>query len=221
MKNNSLKKSILILLVLVFIFFNISIPGCTMKNSNPVFIVEMQGDFGTFEIEMFPDKAPNTVNRIIDLAKKDYYNNLPVYSVQPNLVVKMGGDDKNTKGYLFPEETSTTIKGEFKDNGFDKNDLIFEKGTVGLWLQNASEKDSGISDFFITLDRTENLDGKYAAFGKVVKGIEVVEKISNIKSKGLPFEYMPLDPPKINKTYLRLKGVEYPTPVTIKRNFDY
>lgn len=215
MKKHAYGKVISSILVLILIIIIIS--GCADKNSNPIFIVEMQDDLGSFEIEMFPDKAPNTVNRIIDLAKKDYYNDLPVFSVLPNYMVKMGGDDKNTKGYTFPEETSHSIKGEFKDNGFDKNDIIFERGTVSLLMQNIKEKDSAVSDFFIMLDREEKMDGKYAAFGKVIKGIEVVEAISKVKTQGPNTEYLPIKPPKIKKTYLRLKGIDYSAPETIKR----
>ena len=135
---------------------------------NPVVAMYIEG-YGSVVMELYPDIAPNTVNNFISLIKSGFYDNNSFHRLMPGFVLQ-GGD---------PEGTGTggpgyTIKGEFSDNGFE-NDLKHEKGIISM--ARSSDNDSAGSQFFIMLDKSDFLDGKYAAFGKVIDGFDIVEDI--------------------------------------------
>lgn len=139
------------------------------KTDNPLVAMEIE-DYGAIVIELYPDKAPNTVNNFISLTKKGFYDNNTFHRLVPGFVLQ-GGDPDGTgtggPGY--------TIKGEFKSNGYDKNDLKHTEKIVSM--ARSSEKDSAGSQFFIMLGKAEYLDNEYAAFGKVIDGYDVIKKI--------------------------------------------
>ncbi|BAH07081.1 peptidylprolyl isomerase [Clostridium kluyveri] len=139
---------------------------------NPIVTIEMEN--GKFiKIELYPDIAPNTVNNFISLAEKGFYNGTIFHRVIPGFMIQ-GGDPEGTgmggPGY--------SIKGEFSSNNF-KNDLKHEKGVISMARTMAP--DSAGSQFFIMANNAPHLDGQYAAFGKVIEGIEEVYKIVSQK----------------------------------------
>lgn len=135
---------------------------------NPVVAMYIEG-YGSVVMELYPDIAPNTVNNFISLIKSGFYDNNSFHRLMPGFVLQGGDPDGNGSG-----GPGYTIKGEFSDNGFE-NDLKHEKGIVSMARGN--DNDSAGSQFFIMLDKSDFLDGKYAAFGKVIDGFDIVEDI--------------------------------------------
>ncbi len=138
------------------------------KTDNPVAALYIK-NYGSVVIELYPKIAPNTVNNFISLIKSGFYDNNTFHRLVPGFVLQ-GGDPDGTgtggPGYF--------IKGEFNENNF-KNDLKHSKGIVSM--ARSQDNDSAGSQFFIMLDSNSYLDGKYAAFGKVIDGFEIIEKI--------------------------------------------
>lgn len=197
-------------LVIVVVFVITLTTGCSNENDNPVLVLNIKseqfGIEGTVEIEMYPDKAPNTVKNIIYLANEGFYDGIQVSMVRPGKLVEIG-DPKNIQlgGVRY------AIKGEFKDNGFTQNDIKFERGIVAMSRYKQSY-DSAVGDFFIQLDDTDQYDGKYAAFGRVIKGLELLDEISRVKNVGGALGYEPVFVIKVESTYLKLKGKQYDEP---------
>lgn len=139
------------------------------KTDNPLVAMNIV-DYGAIVIELYPDKAPNTVNNFISLTKKGFYDNNTFHRLVPGFVLQ-GGDPDGTgtggPGY--------TIKGEFKSNGFEKNDIKHTEKIVSM--ARSSDNDSAGSQFFIMLGKAEYLDNEYAAFGKVIDGYDVIKEI--------------------------------------------
>lgn len=137
--------------------------------TNPLVAMEIE-DYGAIVIELYPDKAPNTVNNFISLVKTGFYDNNSFHRLVPGFVLQ-GGDPKGNgtggPGY--------TIKGEFKNNGFDKNDIKHTEKIVSM--ARSSDNDSAGSQFFIMLGKASYLDNDYAAFGKVIDGFDVIKEI--------------------------------------------
>ena len=124
--------------------------------------------------ELYPEIAPITVKNFVDLAAKGFYNGLIFHRVIPGFMIQ-GGD---------PEGVGTggpgyTIKGEFTANGF-RNDLRHTRGVLSM--ARAMDPDSAGSQFFIMHEDSPHLDGQYAAFGKIIEGIEVVDEIASVKT---------------------------------------
>lgn len=130
-------------------------------------------DYGTIKAELYPHLAPNTVNNFIELANNEFYNGLIIHRVVKDFVIQ-GGDPEGSgiggPGY--------SIKGEFEENGF-RNDLKHEKGVLSM--ARSQQPDSAGSQFFIVTKDSPNLDKKYAAFGKVISGIEIVDDINSVE----------------------------------------
>jgi peptidyl-prolyl cis-trans isomerase B (cyclophilin B) len=134
------------------------------------FTIEMEnGDVITGEL--YPDLAPETVANFEGLAKDGFYNGTIFHRVIPGFMVQ-GGDPEGTG----MGGSGKTIKGEFSSNGFE-NPLKHTRGVLSM--ARANDKDSGSSQFFIMVAEATNLDGNYAAFGKVISGMEHVDKIVN------------------------------------------
>jgi len=186
--------NLFLVLILCFLVF---LNAGGKKTQNPIATIVME-DGSEIVIELFPDKAPNTVNNFIYLAKKGFYDGLIFHRVIPGFVIQ-GGDPLGT-GMGGPDYS---IKGEF-------NDISFEEGIVGM--ARTSNPDSAGSQFFITLAKAEFLNGRYCAFGKVIKGMEVAHKIASLPRDNRD---RPLNPPKIKTIRLDLKGKEYPEPEKI------
>lgn len=170
----------------------------------PIVTMEFE-KFGTIEIELYPEYAPNTVENFISLIEKGFYNGLTIHRVSPQFVIQ-GGDPKGNgtggPGYK--------IKGEFKANGFKQNTLKHTQGVISM--ARSKDNDSAGSQFFIMLTDKEGLDGGYAAFGKVIKGLDIVLDIGLVEV----FNERPLEEIVINKVTVDTKGVDYDEPEKIK-----
>lgn len=133
---------------------------------NPLVTIELSSG-GRIEIELMPDVAPNTVAHFISLIKKGYYDGLSFDYLLADSLVIAGNSPEGGPGY--------TVPGEFASSGFS-NTLSHTKGTVSLY--NGGHPDTGAGEFFILLEDGLHLDGKYAAFGRVIKGLDLVRTIS-------------------------------------------
>ncbi len=129
--------------------------------------------FGNIELSLDYDNAPNTASNFVELARSGFYNGLTFHRVIKNFMIQ-GGDPKGN-GTGGP---NYSIKGEFKSNGFD-NKLTHDRGVISM--ARSFMPNSAGSQFFIMHKSAPHLDGEYAAFGKVIKGIEVVDSIANVK----------------------------------------
>ena len=147
----------------------------TVKNTvKPVVTIEME-DGTKIKIELDPLVAPNTVNNFVSLANKGFYNGLIFHRVVPGFMIQ-GGDPKGTGG----GDPGYSIKGEFSENGVKTNTLKHARGVISM--ARAQDNNSGGSQFFIMAKDSNFLDGKYAAFGKVLEGMEEVDKIVSTPS---------------------------------------
>ena len=147
----------------------------------PLATITVEG-YGVIVAELYPEIAPNTVNNFIDLANKGFYNNLKFHRIIKDFMIQGGdpkGDGTGGPGY--------SIEGEFTSNGF-ANSLKHTKGVLSM--ARSQDPNSAGSQFFIMTKEASHLDGDYAAFGKVISGLDVVEKIENVKtvSKDAPKE---------------------------------
>ncbi|WP_244272720.1 peptidylprolyl isomerase [Natronincola peptidivorans] len=126
-------------------------------------------DGGTIEIELYPDTAPNTVNNFISLIGDGYYDGLIFHRVIPGFMIQGGDPDGNGTG-----DPGYAIEGEFSSNGFENN-LLHERGVISM--ARSMDPNSAGSQFFIMVSESPHLDGDYAAFGRVINGMEVVDRI--------------------------------------------
>ena len=167
---------------------------------NPIVTIEMEnGDI--MKAELYPEIAPNTVNNFISLVKQGYYDGIIFHRVIRGFMIQ-GGDPQGTgvggPGY--------SIKGEFSGNGF-KNDLKHTPGVLSM--ARTMMPDTAGSQFFIMHETSPHLDGQYAGFGKVIEGLDVVNKIAAVAT-----DYMdkPLEPQVMKKVTVDTFGVDYPKP---------
>ncbi|MCR4702751.1 MAG: peptidylprolyl isomerase [Saccharofermentans sp.] len=154
--------------------------------ANPIVTIKMK-DGGIMKAELYPDIAPVTVQNFIDLASKGFYNGLIFHRVISGFMIQGGDPDgigTGGPGYC--------IKGEFTENGF-RNDLKHTRGVLSM--ARAMDPDSAGSQFFIMHEDYPSLDGKYAAFGKLFEGIEVVDKIASVRTD---YNDRPLEPQQID-----------------------
>lgn len=141
-------------------------------SKNPVVTIEMENG-NTIKVELYPDIAPNTVKNFVSLVSSGYYNGLIFHRVIPGFMIQGGcpqGSGMGGPGY--------SIKGEFSGNGFN-NTLKHDKGVLSM-ARSASPNSAG-SQFFIMVEKAPHLDGQYAAFGKVIEGIEEADRMVGVK----------------------------------------
>lgn len=171
---------------------------------NPIVTLEMESGI-KMEIELYPDVAPNTVTNFVSLVGSGYYDGLIFHRIMAGFMIQ-GGDPDGTgmggPGY--------SIKGEFSSNGFT-NDLAHVKGVISM-ARTSGNPDSAGSQFFIMTGTSPNLDGDYAAFGKVIKGIEGLDIIGNVKTGA---QDRPIEDQLIKKMTVDTFGVEYGEPEKI------
>ena len=169
--------------------------------SNPIVTIEME-DGGVIKAELYPEIAPNTVNNFISLVKKGFYDGVIFHRVIPGFMIQ--GGDPNGVGIGGP---GYSIRGEFSANGF-QNDLKHTRGVLSM--ARTMIPDSAGSQFFIMHQDAPHLDRQYAAFGKVIEGIEVVDRIARAPRN------MMNDKPKADQRMKTVTvetfGVEYPEP---------
>lgn len=169
--------------------------------SNPIVTIEMEnGDI--IKAELYPDVAPNTVNNFISLVKNKFYDGIIFHRVIRGFMIQ-GGDPQGIgiggPGY--------SIKGEFKMNGV-QNDLKHTRGVLSMARSMAPDSAGG--QFFIMHEDAPHLDGQYAAFGKVIEGIEVVDKIAKCMTGR---NDKPIHRQAMKKVTVDTFGVDYPEPV--------
>jgi len=189
------------ILAFVFIVITFIMSSCTPKN--PLVTITMENG-GVIKIELYHDKAPNTVNNFISLINSKFYDGLTFHRIDPNFVIQGGdpkGDGTGGPGYA--------IKGEFANNGFTQNDLKHTIGIVSM-ARRPQPLDSAGSQFFIMLRDEPGLDGDYAAFGKVIEGMDVVNKIVSDFQTGAAYDYA-----KMKFVTVDTFGVNYPKPKKI------
>lgn len=171
------------------------------ETKNPIVTIELENG-KVMKGELYPDKAPNTVNNFIALANGKFYDGLIFHRCIPGFMIQ-GGCPLGT-GTGGPDYT---IRGEFSGNGFAKNDLRHTTGMLSM--ARSMHPDSAGSQFFVMVDDAPHLDGQYAAFGQVTEGVEEAIRISQVKTD---FNDKPKTPEVIKSIRVDTQGVEYPAP---------
>ena len=167
---------------------------------NPVVTITMaNGD--VMKAELYPEIAPNTVNNFISLVSKGYYDGLIFHRVIAGFMIQGGCPNGNGMG-----GPGYSIKGEFTQNGF-KNTLKHTEGVLSM--ARAMNPNSAGSQFFIMHQNSPHLDGQYAAFGTVIEGLEVVDKIAQV---GTDWQDRPMVPQIIESMTVETFGESYPEP---------
>ena len=175
-----------------------------MAEKNPIVTIEMEND-SIIKIELYPETAPNTVNNFISLVQKGFYNGLIFHRVIKGFMIQGG----------CPEGTGTggpgyQIIGEFDYNGIT-NTLQHEAGVISM--ARSMMPNSAGSQFFIMHEKAPHLDGQYAAFGKVIEGMEVVNTIAKAKTDR---NDKPKEPQIMKNVTVELFGENYPEPEHFK-----
>lgn len=168
--------------------------------ANPIVTFELEsGDI--IKAELYPEIAPNTVNNFIYLINKGYYDGLIFHRVIAGFMIQGGCPDGNGTG-----GPGYSIKGEFTANGFN-NDLMHTAGVLSMARSN--NPNSAGSQFFIMHEDAPHLDGNYAAFGKVIEGMEVVDIVATTKTD---YYDRPLFDVVMKKVTVDTMGIEYAEP---------
>ena len=247
---------IALILAIAFITVNFAMSKVN-KKANPLVKIEFEG-YGTVEIELYPDKAPNTVRNFVRLAQRGYYNGKTITDIEEGLIrgglvtitneagesVTEGAKLSNIKDLAEGEEDkSYSIEGEFIQNGFNENTLSHSRGVISMYRSSYGQYqqefamvqmmgyeeyadtlynelyNSQSSGFFILTEDNTGFDGTFTAFGKVTKGIEVIDAISKIELQKTTNESgveesttKPVTAPVINKVTVDTKGVDYGMP---------
>ncbi|MFY9174674.1 MAG: peptidylprolyl isomerase [Peptococcia bacterium] len=174
---------------------------------NPLVTIEME-DGDEIKIELYPEVAPNTVNNFIYLIQNGFYNGTIFHRVIPGFMIQ-GGDPLGTgmggPGYGIP--------GEFTQNAF-VNDLKHERGVVSM--ARSAQYNSAGSQFFIMVEEAPHLDGEYASFGKVISGMEVVDRIVNVPTDRYD---RPEEEQCMKTVTVETFGVTYPEPEKLEISF--
>lgn len=247
---------IALILAIAFITVNFAMSKVN-KKANPLVKIEFEG-YGTVEIELYPDMAPNTVKNFIRLAQRGYYDGKTITDIEDGLIrgglvtttneagesVTEGAKISNIKDLAEGEEDKAySIEGEFIQNGFNENTLSHSRGVISMYRSSYGQYqqefamvqmmgygeyadtlynelyNSQSSGFFILTEDNTGFDGTFTAFGKVKKGMEVVDAISKIELQKTTNENgveetstKPVTAPIINKVTVDPKGVDYGMP---------
>lgn len=175
----------------------------TIDVTRPIATIDING-FGVVKAELYPEIAPNTVSNFIQLANSNFYDGLTFHRVVKDFVVQGGcpnGDGTGDAGYY--------INGEFSSNGF-KNNLKHEPGVLSM--ARALDNNSASSQFFIVTGNASHLDGQYAGFGKVIEGMDIINKLNNVQ---VDTSDMPINKITINSITVDTKGMELQSVQTI------
>lgn len=167
---------------------------------NPIVTITMEKG-AVIKAELYPEIAPNSVNNFLSLVKKGFYDGLIFHRVIRGFMIQGGcpkGNGTGGPGYSIP--------GEFAQNGFN-NPLKHEPGVLSM--ARAMHPDSAGSQFFLMHEAAPHLDGAYAAFGKVIEGMDVVNSIAETPTD---FRDRPLEDQKIKSMTAETFGVDYPEP---------
>lgn len=238
-------KRIIMIIAIILVIVLIGLVGytiyqkATFTKQNPVATMEIEG-LGTMKIELYPDQAPNTVANFITLANRGFYDGLTFHRIVKDFMVQ--GGDKEGTGSGAPtlsdikDDGSTTdtyaIRGEFVQNGFNQNTLRHEKGVISMARSDYSQMglyeegyNSAGSQFFIMTGDNASLNGYYAAFGKVIEGMDVLDKLNETEvttseDSSDSEASTPVNPPVITSVRVDTFGVDYGATETVTP-FDY
>ena len=167
---------------------------------NPIVTIEME-DGSRIKAELYPEVAPNTVNNFISLVKQGFYDGLTFHRVIPGFMIQGGcpqGTGMGGPGYC--------IQGEFTQNRFP-NQLAHDRGVLSMARTMAPN--SAGSQFFVMVEKAPHLDGAYAAFGKVIEGMDVADAIVAVQRD---YNDKPLTPQRMKSVTVDTFGVDYPEP---------
>ena len=172
---------------------------------NPIVTITMKGG-DVMKLELYPEIAPESVNNFVSLVNKGFYNGLIFHRVIRGFMIQGGWPDGNGMG-----GPGYSIPGEFAMNGFE-NTLKHTEGVLSM--ARSMMPDSAGSQFFIMHKNSPHLDGQYAAFGKIVEGMDIVNKIAET-----PTDYSdrPLEDQVMETVTVETFGVEYPEPKKLPR----
>ncbi|MCI8587466.1 MAG: peptidylprolyl isomerase [Clostridia bacterium] len=262
------KTNIILIVILVVLVILVSTVGygylrkATMEVKNPIVTMEV-ANYGTIEIELYPEMAPETVANFVNLVENGFYDGLTFHRIIEGFMIQGGGNKivekdvtdettgetkKETKSEAVEPKLSNLgiklkkdqkdeeycIKGEFLENGYTKNTLRHKEGVISMARADYTEQysetlveesyNSATAQFFIMTADNLSLDGNYAPFGKVKKGMEVVHAIEKAEVKKAEKEgeeeSTPVENIIINKVTVDKKGVKYDKPHTLKP-WDY
>ena len=171
---------------------------------NPVFTIEMENGM-KMTGELYPEIAPNSVANFVELANSGFYDGVIFHRVIPGFMIQ--GGDPMGRGTGGP---GYSIKGEFARNGFP-NPLKHTRGVLSM--ARSMMPNSAGSQFFVMVADAPHLDGQYAAFGKVIEGIEVVDAIAAVRTNGAD---KPLEDQRMKSVDVDMKGQVYPEPKKLK-----
>ena len=141
---------------------------------NPIIKIHVR-DLGVMTAELYPDKAPKTVENFVNLVKSDFYNGLIFHRVIAGFMIQGGGYDEQ-----FEDRDTASIRGEFRANGFAQNDLKHTRGVLSM--ARTSNPNSASSQFFVMHANAPHLDGQYAGFGMLTDGFDVLDRIAAVKT---------------------------------------
>ena len=173
------------------------------EKKKPIVTINMENG-GVIKAELYPDIAPNTVNNFISLINSHFYDGVIFHRVIKGFMIQ-GGDPDGT-GMGGPDYS---IRGEFSSNGF-RNDLKHSAGVLSM--ARTMMPDSAGSQFFVMHKDSPHLDGDYAAFGKVIEGMDIVDAIAETETD---YNDRPLSEQKIKRMTVETFGVSYPEPEKI------
>ena len=216
-----MKKFISVLLVCLMVVGMFAFAGCTKNEantdnsesqseaefatSNPVAVITVK-NYGTITVELYPDKAPNTVNNFISLANKGFYNGLTFHRIIEGFMIQGGCPEGTGTG-----DPGYSIVGEFDVNGYE-NDLLHTRGVISM-ARGGYSYDSAGSQFFIMHEDAPHLDGQYASFGMVIEGIDVVDAIAATETGA---NDKPVNDIIIESVVVHTNGKSYSEPETLK-----
>ncbi|MBQ2661898.1 MAG: peptidylprolyl isomerase [Clostridia bacterium] len=175
--------------------------GNASQDLEPVLATITVAGYGDIKLELYPDIAPITVANFVQLASDGYYEGKIFHRVMKNFMIQGGSSD----GFGY-EGSEHNIKGEFDANGIE-NSLKHERGVISM-ARLEKDMDSASSQFFIVHKTSPHLDGDYAAFGKVISGMEIVDAIASVQTDG--YNNKPLTDVVIEK--VTTEGGEYLVP---------
>ena len=142
--------------------------------ANPKINIKVKG-FGTMSAELYPDKAPKTVENFLKLANEKFFDGLIFHRVIKGFMIQGGGYDES-----MTDKDTDAIKGEFRANGFMQNDLKHTRGVLSM--ARTSDPNSASSQFFVMHEDAPHLDAQYAGFGKLTEGYDVLDAIASVKT---------------------------------------
>jgi peptidyl-prolyl cis-trans isomerase B (cyclophilin B) len=174
-----------------------------MAEKNPIVTIVMN-DGDVMKLELYPEVAENTVNNFISLVNKGFYDGLTFHRIISGFMIQGGDPDGNGTG-----GPGYSIPGEFSLNGYD-NSLSHDPGVISM--ARSQHPDSAGSQFFIMHKKASHLDGSYAAFGKIIEGMDVVDKLAEVATD---WSDMPLTPVIMEKVTVETFGEDYPESKTV------